>query len=305
MAEFRFYCVSRGRTSRVLRVMLEKTLERGERSVVRLSSVRREEELDIFLWMDPAEGFLPHGRAGKLKGSEEDFTAEQPILLTTTKTEGIENGARVLFHWQEGSEGGIDIGGDGERFDLCCFLHEEGDGDAGVIAEGLWGRLSSMGGNENKNKIGFWYQEGGGWRRRGEEQVEEKVEDKVEEQIEEKQQAEEEVADGAEISVNEPSQESCCSYLRVSLREASLALLNKRRTSCVLLVARARKTESPYRVRSKYCARQSLALLNKRLRALRVEKRAYARSADAGSSWGEFIPPHPPRTLRVRMFCVP
>ena len=26
------------------------------------------------------------------------------------------------------------------------------------------------------------------------------------------------------------------------------------------------------------------------------------RSADAGSSWGEFIPPHPPRTLRVRMF---
>ena len=243
MAEFRFYCVSRGRTSRVLRVMLEKTLERGERSVVRLSSVRREEELDIFLWMDPAAGFLPHGRVGKLRGSEEDFTEEQPILLTT-KTEEIKNGARVLFHWQEGNEGGdtdmdmgIDIGGDGERFDLCCFLYEDGDVDAGVIAEGLWGRLGVMGGNENKNKIGFWYQEGGGWRRRGEEQekdkdkekvqvrekvqvqervakekeqVEERVakEDKVEERVEEKQ-AEERVEERvAEISVIEPSQES-------------------------------------------------------------------------------------------------
>ena len=240
MAEFRFYCVSRGRTSRVLRVMLEKTLERGERSVVRLSSVRREEELDIFLWMDPAAGFLPHGRVGKLRGSEEDFTAEQPILLTT-KTEEIKNGARVLFHWQEGNEGGdtdmdmgIDIGGDGEKFDLCCFLYEDGDVDAGVIAEGLWGRLGAMGGNENKNKIGFWYQEGGGWRRRGEEQekdkervqVREKVEERVakekeqvaervakekeqvEERVEEKQ-AEEQVEERvAEISVIEPSQES-------------------------------------------------------------------------------------------------
>ncbi len=238
MAEFRFYCVSRGRTSRVLRVMLEKTLERGERSVVRLSSVRREEELDIFLWMDPAAGFLPHGRVGKLRGSEEDFTAEQPILLTT-KTEEIKNGARVLFHWQEGNEGGdtdmdmgIDIGGDGERFDLCCFLYEDGDVDAGVIAEGLWGRLGAMGGGENKNKIGFWYQEGGGWRRRGEEQEKEKdkdkdkdkervqVREKVEERVaEEKEQVEERVAKKeqveekaeeklAEISVSEPSQES-------------------------------------------------------------------------------------------------
>ena len=38
----------------------------------------------------------------------------------------------------------------------------------------------------------------------------------------------------------------------------------------------------------------SLALLNKRLRATRVEKRAYARSADAGSFAGELRPPTPP-----------
>ena len=35
-----------------------------------------------------------------------------------------------------------------------------------------------------------------------------------------------------------------------------------------------------------------------------VDKAHFVRSADAGSSWGEFIPPHPPRTLRVRMFCI-
>ena len=45
-------------------------------------------------------------------------------------------------------------------------------------------------------------------------------------------------------------------------------------------------------------ARRSLALESLRatlpiLRIGKVEKRAYARSADAGSSWGNFVPPHP------------
>ena len=215
MAEFRFYCVSRGRAARVLRVMLEKTWERGERSVVRVSSERREEELDMLLWMDPAAGFLPHGRAGKFRGSEEDFTAEQPILLTTktTATGGeaasVENvnGASVFFHWQEGGaeEMGMDLGVDGGRFGLCCFLYEEGDAGAGVVAEGLWGRLSNRDGIENK--IGFWYQDGGGWRQRGKEQEKKKghAEEKTEEKAEVSKKTDEVVA---EIAVSEPSQES-------------------------------------------------------------------------------------------------
>ncbi len=58
-------------------------------------------------------------------------------------------------------------------------------------------------------------------------------------------------------------------------------------------------------------ARGQIPLARGKPRALVQEATRYARrkahcvrSADAGSSWGEFIPPHPPRTLRVRMFCI-
>ena len=249
MAEFRFYCVSRARTSRVLRVMLEKTLERGDRAVVRVSSLRREEELDIFLWMEPAAGFLPHSRVRGRSGgrqSGEDFTAEHPVLLTTAaaigtqetetqKTETQEtgtqetkdevgNGARVLFHWQEGGEGGMDLVGDGKKFGLCCFLYEEGDGDAGGVAEDLWGKLQGMGGME----AGFWYAEGSSWRRRGveeekvvaekeegqereegREQVEKREEVQEEKREEVREEEREEIVEQEEVGiVSEPSQES-------------------------------------------------------------------------------------------------
>ena len=242
MAEFRFYGVARGRTSRVLRAMLEKTLSRGDRAVVRVSSVRREEELDIFLWMDPASGFLPHGRweEGRRRGGGEDFTAQHPVLLTTgtrglgtdgEKGEAI-NGANVLFHWQEGedAEEGINLARDGGIFGLCCFLYEEGDGGAGGIAEKLWGELCGM----EDVKAGFWYEEGGGWRRREEkdkvapkreeaireqEQVHEQAqeqaqgqahgqaEDRQEEEVREKEVREEEKEEEP-VMVNDPSQES-------------------------------------------------------------------------------------------------
>ena len=214
MAEFRLYCVRRGGSSRVLRAMLEKTLERGDRAIVRLSSLRREEELDLFLWLDPTASFLPHGRIGGFRGSGEDFTAEQPILLTTAETASSEvknNGASVLFHWQEGGEkkGGMDIGVDGDRFGLCCFLYEDGDVDAGVVAEDLWGRLCGEGGG---GEMGFWYQEGGGWRKRdgGQEKGKEKMvvkKEEKQEQVQEQVQAEkqEDIVVGG---VTEPSQES-------------------------------------------------------------------------------------------------
>ena len=215
MAEFRLYCVRRGGSSRVLRVMLEKTLERGDRAIVRLSSLRREEELDLFLWLDPAASFLPHGRIGGFRGSGEDFTAEQPILLTTAETansEVVDNGASVLFHWQEGGEkkGGMDIGVDGDRFGLCCFLYEDGDADAGVIAEDLWGGLCGGG---SGGEMGFWYQEmGGGWRKRDGEQ--EKGKEKMivkKEQVREEEQEQVQEAKREDIvvgGVTEPSQDS-------------------------------------------------------------------------------------------------
>ena len=84
----------------------------------------------------------------------------------------------------------------------------------------------------------------------------------------------------------------------VVLREASLALLNKRRTSCdsfLLYLLGKIKDALP---RCEVVLREAnLALLNKRLRATRVDK-ALTRSADAGSFAGGQSPPTPPRALR-------
>ena len=206
--------------------MLEKTLERGDRAVVRVSSVRREEELDMFLWMDPAAGFLPHGRAGVFRGGGEDFTTEQPVLLTTATGEEeasseVVNGAKVLFHWQEGGDGMIDIGEDGGRFSLCCLLYEGEDEDARVMAEDLWGRLCKTEGIE----AGFWHQERGGWRKRGEgdenkdknkdkdkaiakEEKEEERAEREEKQVEQAEERKTEEREGIVVGVIDPSQES-------------------------------------------------------------------------------------------------
>ena len=50
------------------------------------------------------------------------------------------------------------------------------------------------------------------------------------------------------------------------------------------------------------CARLRRALLNKRLRATRVDKAHFVRSADAGSSWGVGNPPHPHARKRAFVY---
>lgn len=155
--EYRFYEVGRGSTARVLRVMLEKTLARGERAVVRLQSDFRVNELDCYLWNEPADGFLPHARYGV---SSSEFMDEQPIVLTTS--DELVNGARVLFHWQEGGVSLVDfpLAEESSDFSMCCFLYELGDEDASVLARTLLAKLANA---LDNSSVGFWRQGVDGW----------------------------------------------------------------------------------------------------------------------------------------------
>lgn len=84
-----FYQLSGQALERALPVLLEKTLARGWRAVIEVSSEQRQAALDDALWTFSEGSFLPHGVDG------EAGSATQPILITTTSANT--NAANIRF----------------------------------------------------------------------------------------------------------------------------------------------------------------------------------------------------------------
>lgn len=89
MAEALFYHLEHFALERVLPNLLERTLERGWRAVVRAGSKERLDALDMHLWTYRDDSFLPHGSARDAEA------ARHPVVLTL-ETENP-NQAAVLF----------------------------------------------------------------------------------------------------------------------------------------------------------------------------------------------------------------
>lgn len=85
MTEVFFYHLERSPVEAVLPNLLEKTLKRGWRALVKLPDSVAVQAMDEALWTYRDESFLPHGTNG----------ADQPVLLTTT--DDAENGAHAVF----------------------------------------------------------------------------------------------------------------------------------------------------------------------------------------------------------------
>ncbi|HVK81146.1 MAG TPA: DNA polymerase III subunit chi, partial [Verrucomicrobiae bacterium] len=62
MAELWFYHLERSELARALAPLLEKSLQRGWRALVRGGSPERLDELDAVLWTYRDDSFLPHAR---------------------------------------------------------------------------------------------------------------------------------------------------------------------------------------------------------------------------------------------------
>lgn len=89
MHDIRFYHLTTTSLEAALPRLLEKTLARGWRALVRAGSEARVEALTAHLWTYSEESFLPHG-------SPKDGYAEmQPVWLDTDAANA--NGAQVLF----------------------------------------------------------------------------------------------------------------------------------------------------------------------------------------------------------------
>jgi len=89
MTETLFYHLERRSLSDVLPGLIEKSLERGWRALIRVDSAERAEMIDNLLWTYDDQTFLPHAQVGD--GSE----ARQPVLITVENANP--NAANVLF----------------------------------------------------------------------------------------------------------------------------------------------------------------------------------------------------------------
>jgi DNA polymerase-3 subunit chi len=89
LTETLFYHLERRALDDVLPGMIEKTLERGWRAVIRTESSERADAIDNLLWTYNEQTFLPHAQSG------DGDPRRQPVLITVENDNP--NGANVLF----------------------------------------------------------------------------------------------------------------------------------------------------------------------------------------------------------------
>ena len=126
-----FYHLERTSLDQALPELLDKTLARGWRAIVRASEPERIEQLDNWLWIYRDDSFLPHGPASEL-GAE-----RQPVVLTTEA--GNPNGAQALFLIDGVEAGSLD------GYQRCLLLFDGRDEAATQRAREQWSAFKAAG----------------------------------------------------------------------------------------------------------------------------------------------------------------
>jgi DNA polymerase III subunit chi len=132
MTEILFYHLQRQPLERALPALLEKSLQRGWRVVVQVSSEERAEALDAHLWTFRDDSFLPHGTW------RETDAREQPILLTVR--DDNPNGANVRFLID-----GVPLPADAAAYDRLVLMFDGEDPDAVEAARVRWSEAKAGG----------------------------------------------------------------------------------------------------------------------------------------------------------------
>lgn len=142
-----FYHLERTSLDQALPDLLEKTLARGWRALVRCGGRERLEHLDGWLWSYRDESFLPHGLA------EAEFPERQPVLLTAG-SDNL-NGAQALFLLDGAEPPALD------GYARCVVLFDGRDEAAVSSARMRWREIKAAG-----HPASYWRQsEEGAWRK--------------------------------------------------------------------------------------------------------------------------------------------
>ena len=139
-----FYHLERTGLDQALPELLEKTLQKGWKALVRAREAARVEHLDSWLWTYRDDSFLAHAPA------DEPGAARQPILLTT----GFENanGADALF-LVDGADPGELAG-----YVRCVVLFDGADQAQLAVARAQWSAVKATGA-----PVSYWKQQARGW----------------------------------------------------------------------------------------------------------------------------------------------
>jgi len=145
-----FYHLTRRPLEATLPLLLEKSLQAGWRVALRGTDAERLDWLDQKLWLEPEDGFLPHGMAG---GAHD---ADQPILLTL---DAATNGPSCLM-----SVFGAEVTPEEvQTMERVCILFDGHDDLALNHARGQWRSLTAAGCSAQ-----YWSEESGRWEKKAE-----------------------------------------------------------------------------------------------------------------------------------------
>ncbi|MDR3498549.1 MAG: DNA polymerase III subunit chi [Parvibaculum sp.] len=145
MTEVLFYHLQNAPLEQVLPQLLERSLERQWRAVVKVGNAERMEALVNSLWTYREDSFLPHG-------TRDDGPAEaQPVFLTLEDENP--NAAQVVFLVDGAAPG--DIAG----FERCVLMFDGRNEEALAAAREHWKRLKGEGHDATywqQNEQGRW-----------------------------------------------------------------------------------------------------------------------------------------------------
>lgn len=143
-----FYHLERSGADEVLPPLLDRTLQRGWRAVVRTADAARLPTLDARLWTARPDLVTPHGRA------DAPHADRQPVVLTTG--EENPNGAQALFLLDGAEAGPL------EGWSRVLDLFDGRDDSAVAAARERWRGLRGRGA-----ALAYWTQtEAGRWEKR-------------------------------------------------------------------------------------------------------------------------------------------
>ncbi len=146
-----FYHLTRQPLEHTLPVLLDKARQAGWRIAVRGTDPARLDWLDEKLWLEPEEGFLPHGRAGG------PHDAMQPILLTSEPQ--ATNAATCIMS----VDGAAVVPDEVAALERVCILFDGNDTQAVQHARGQWKALTEAGCSAQ-----YWSEESGRWEKKAE-----------------------------------------------------------------------------------------------------------------------------------------
>jgi DNA polymerase III subunit chi len=142
LSEVLFYHLERRGLDDVLPGLVEKTVERGWRALIRAESSDRAATIDALLWTYNEQTFLPHAQMG------DGDAARQPVLITVE--EGNPNAAQLLF--LVGGAAAPDWSADATRaFTRIVILFDGRDPQALGAARSAWKDAKGAG-----NDVTYW-----------------------------------------------------------------------------------------------------------------------------------------------------